>query len=354
METHLELLQQTMTSTPSFDGEPAKLIHLRNQHGMTVSFMDIGATWLSCTVPVNGVGREVLLCSPDMQAHMAQSAYLGSIVGRYANRIAKGQFTLGEQLYQLGINNGENSLHGGQNGFDKRRWRIETLSETEVMFVLSSPDGDEGYPGHLDVSVTYTLTADNALQIRYDGQCDKTCPVNLTNHAYFNLAGEGAKANALQHTLQMEATHYLPTDHHQIPTGELKEVVQSSFDFIQPKQIGAEFLADDDQRIAGGYDHAFVFSSNVTNGKSDAVTLTSPAGDLVMKIKTTKPAIQLYTGNFLMGVAGVSKEYQAYDGVALETQYFPDGPNHSEWVNNGGLLPAGERYQHQTTYQFIA
>ncbi len=352
MHSHFNQLEQTMAQGPSFDGRPAELIHLTNHNGMTASFMDIGATWLSCTLPVKGEQREVLLRSPDMAAYMKQSAYMGAIVGRFANRIAKGQFEIDGHRYQLGINNGENSLHGGLDGFDKRRWNIIERSEQHVTFSLNSVDGDQGYPGNLDVKVTYRLTDDNAVAIEYQAHTDKTCPVNLTNHAYFNLAGEGTQAKSLDHSLQLNAEHYLPTDAGLIPTGALKPVKQTSFDFTALKPVGREFLSDEDQQLAGGYDHAFVFVPEVTDGVQEAVRLVAPNQDVVMKVFTTKPAIQFYSGNFLAGTPGASKEYALYDGLALETQYFPDGPNKPEWGLNSGVLSSGECYQHQTTYQF--
>jgi aldose 1-epimerase (EC 5.1.3.3) len=220
MKAYFEQLEKTMAQAPSFDGQTANLFHLTNANGMTVSFMDIGATWLSCTLPVNGENREVLLRSPNMAEHMKQDAYFGSIVGRFANRIAKGQFEIYGEKYQLGINNGKNSLHGGLEGFDKRRWNIEEQSNQQVTFSLYSPDGDQGYPGNLDVEVTYTLTDENELAIAYDAVTDQRSPVNLTNHAYFNLAGEASCAKSLDHTLQLNADHYLPTDTGLIPTGE--------------------------------------------------------------------------------------------------------------------------------------
>ncbi|MCW8332306.1 galactose-1-epimerase [Vibrio paucivorans] len=352
MHSTLEQLQQSMAATPSFDGQVAKLVHLTNANGMTASFMDIGATWLSTTLPINGESREVLLRSPDMAEHMQQGAYFGSIVGRYANRIAAGKFTIADSHYQVGINNGENSLHGGLEGFDKRRWTIVENSPQQAVFMLHSPDGDQGYPGHLDVKVTYTLTDDNTLHIAYEAEADQATPVNLTNHAYFNLAGEGSGATALTHSLQLSAEHYLPTDSGLIPTGEQKPVAGTSFDFTQPKLIGQEFLSEADQETAGGYDHAFIFNSEFTDGKKVAAVLIAPQEDVVMKVMTTKPAVQFYSGNFLFGTQGKSKEYQRYDGVALETQYYPDGPNHPEWGQSSGVLPAGQCYHHSTAYKF--
>ncbi|NIY83205.1 galactose-1-epimerase [Vibrio hepatarius] len=352
MKTYFTQLEQAMAQTPSFDGQIAKLIHLTNAHGMTASFMDIGATWLSCTLPLDGQRREVLLRSPTMAEHMKQDAYFGSIVGRFANRIAKGQFEVDGKRYQVGVNNGENSLHGGLEGFDKKRWTVVECSENQVVFSLRSQDCDQGYPGNLDIKVTYTLTDANELSIAYEAYTDKTCPVNLTNHAYFNLAGEDSGAKSLDHTLQLNADYYLPTDSGLIPTGEKKPVFGTSFDFTQPKRIGDEFLSEQDQKTASGYDHTFVFKPEVIDGVSTAVVLIAPKEDVIMKVVTTKPAIQFYSGNFLAGTPGVSKTYELYDGLALETQYFPDGPNKPEWGLNSGVLNSGDCYQHQTVYQF--
>ncbi len=352
MKTYFAQLEQAMAQTPSFDGQTAKLIHLTNAHGMTASFMDIGATWLSCTLPLEGQRREILLRSPTTVEHMKQDAYFGAIVGRFANRIAKGQFEVDGKRYQVGVNNGENSLHGGVEGFDKKRWTVVERSASQVVFALHSQDGDQGYPGNLDVKVTYTLTDANELAIAYEAHTDQTCPVNLTNHAYFNLAGEASGAKSLDHTLQLNADYYLPTDAGLIPTGEQKPVLGTSFDFTQPKRIGEEFLTDQDQKTAGGYDHAFVFRPDVTNGVSTAAVLTAPKEDVTMTVLTTKPAIQFYSGNFLAGTPGASKTYQRYDGLALETQYFPDGPNKPAWGLNNGVLRSGDCYQHQTIYQF--
>ncbi|HIF9496259.1 TPA: galactose-1-epimerase [Photobacterium damselae] len=345
-------LVQTMAQSPSFDGQPAKLAHLTNASGMTASFMDIGATWLSCTVPMPEGAREVLLRSANMDEHMKQTAYFGSIIGRFANRIAKGQFSVDGVDYQLDINNGENALHGGLVGFDKRRWAIEKQTDNQVCFALRSVDGDQGYPGNLDVMVTYTLDEENQLTILYQAHCDASCPVNLTNHAYFNLAGEGSAFNALEHSLQIKAPYYLPADATAIPTGDYKPVVGNSFDFTSLKLIGSEFLQDEDQKLAAGYDHSFVFSEDIVDGKTPVAKLVSPNQDLTMIVKTTKPAMQVYTGNYLLGSIGASKAYQNHDGVALETQYFPDSPNKEQWQQRCPLLLPEQTYYHQTCYQF--
>lgn len=349
---HFSTIEDAMTQSASFDGLPAKVIHLKNASGMTASFMDIGATWLSCSLPLPGEQREVLLRSPNMAEHMRQGAYFGSVVGRYANRIDKGQFEIGGTSYQVTCNNGENALHGGVEGFDKRRWSIDSHTESTLVMSLQSEDGDQGFPGTAKVQVEYQLTDDNALMITYQASCDKTTPMNLTNHAYFNLAGESSTAKSTDHKLQMCADAYLPTREDLIPLGELKPVEGTSFDFTVLKQVGRDFLSEQDQITAGGYDHAFVFDAKLTDGCAVVATLESPEQDVLMEVQTTKPAVQFYSGNFLDGTPGLSRTYDKLDGLALETQFFPDGPNRPEWGSSNGVLEAGENYQHQTTYRF--
>ncbi|WBA19313.1 galactose-1-epimerase [Salinivibrio kushneri] len=345
-------LQQAMANTPSFDGQPAELVYLTNANGMTVTLMDMGATWLSCTLLLNGAPREVLLRSLNMYEHKQQGAYFGAMVGRFANRLAKGQFEVNGQRYQLAVNNGDNALHGGVDGFDKRRWCTVQREPNMVEFALHSPDGDQGYPGNVDVKVRYTLSDDNEVMIDEHATSDQSCPLNLTNHAYFNLAGEASENTGLEHRLQMNAEHYLPTDAGLIPTGEYKPVAGTSFDFRQPKRIADEFLSDGDQKIAAGYDHSFVLNPPLSDGKDVAAVLFAPNDDVRMNVRTTKPGIQFYSGNFLLGTPGASKVYQNHDGLALEAQYFPDGPNKPEWGLNNGVLSSKCCYQHRTVYEF--
>ncbi|MGB2079173.1 MAG: galactose-1-epimerase [Vibrio sp.] len=336
---------------PWRDGQPVKIVHLTNSTGMRLSLMDVGATWLSCVVPVAGEGREVLLRAQNLQAHQEQTAYLGAVVGRYANRIYLGQFQLNDKTYQTTINNRKNSLHGGVNGFDKRRWQIESQTSQSVCFSLISDDGDQGYPGRLIVKVAYQLTDDHQVQIKYWAQGDQDCPVNLTNHAYFNLAAKPSK-HIFDHQLQLDAQHYLPVTQELIPTGEWRKVRGSSFDFEIAKKIGQDFLTDSQQEITQGYDHAFILNPEKTDGLSDIATLIAPDKSLCMRVKTTKPSIQVYTGNFLSGIAGYDGVYQANAGIALETQYVPDGPNQTNFAYGYVLLEAHKTYQHSTCYQF--
>ena len=344
---YFDALKTSMTATPFLDGEAAQLVHLVNSCGMSITLMDVGATWLSCTLPIKDTVREVLLRSPNMAEHIKQQAYMGATVGRVANRIAKGQFSIDGISYQLDINNGVNALHGGLVGFDRRRWKIDAQGAQHVVFSLDSADKDQGYPGNLAVKVTFRLTDDNAVTISYHAISDKRTPVNLTNHAYFNLTGIDAGVSGLEQILQINAAHYLPTDATAIPTGELKVVKGTSFDFTKAKTISRDFLADSDQQMAKGYDHSFVFDNSLTDGKQTVATLHSANKDLLMQVRTTKPAMQLYTGNYLGGNQGINTLIEDNEAIALETQYFPDAPNQQAL-----FLEPGTAYLHQTSYQF--
>lgn len=346
-------LFKSMTQTPANDGAMANLFELTNRRGCSIVVMDIGATWLSCElVLASGKRREVLLGVATMAQFEAQRAYMGASVGRYANRIHHGRFSIGAEHFQLSVNHSGHCLHGGEVGFDKRRWTMAEHSQTSVLLTLLSADGDQGFPGALLASVRYTLTDDNQVEIVYQAQCDQPCPVNLTNHAYFNLQGANSNTSCLDHTLQIDADCFLPIDHLGIPLGTEKPVANTGFDFRFAKQVMADFMNDEQQRIAHGYDHAYIVAK--PHRASQAVaTLTSLDQQVTMKVLTDKPALQLYTGNFL---AGTPKReggtYANYSGIALETQFLPDAPNHPEWTHESPILTPGERYRYTTTYQF--
>ena len=345
--------EKVMTDSPAFDGRPANIVILRNQHGMQAAFMDIGATWLSCVLPLASGERDVLLGSPSMAAFKQHTAYMGIIAGRFANRIAKGRFTIASKTYQVNCNEGENCLHGGSDGFNRRRWQITQQRNNQVIFSLFSKDSDQGFPGNLTVSVCYTLTDDNSVRIDYEATCDQTCPVNLTNHAYFNLAGERAGVSCLEHELSIAADTFLRTGKGAIPTGELVDVTGTHFDFRDRKQIKRNFLQDEDQRHASGYDHAFVIQENRRDGHAVVAEVCSPQNDVRMTVHTTQPCVQFYSGNYLAGNQGKHHDYDNYAGFALETQTFPDGPNHPEWPEEAkGILQAGEVQKTTTRYQF--
>lgn len=343
-----------MTESEAFDGLPANVITLRNLQGMRAAFMDIGATWLSCVLPLPQGERDILLGSPSMAEFQQHTAYMGVTVGRFANRIANSSFTLSGHTYQITANEGKNCLHGGPDGFNRRRWQIEQRTDNQVTFSLLSEDGDQGFPGNLLVKVRYTLTDDNSVRIDYETSCDKTCPVNLTNHAYFNLAGENAANNCLEHDLQIFSDAFLRTGDGSIPTGEIVDVMKETFfDFRSRKRIQRHFLQDNDQQRAGGYDHAFVIQRDKCDAQAIVAEVWSPQNDVRMTVHTTQPCVQFYSGNYLSGNQGKHHSYLNYAGLALETQFFPDGPNHEEWPGHvRGILQAGEQQLSTTCYRF--
>ena len=347
-----ETLKDTMTTEPAFDGSPAKLVTLQNLAGMSVTLMDIGATWLSCVIPLKGEKREVMLGVSTMADFNHLSSYMGATVGRYANRIAAGRFDIDGVAFQVSANQGENTLHGGEDGFNRRRWDIAEQGHDFVRFSLVSVDGDQGFPGELKVSVTYKLTADNRVVISYQGETDKATPVNLTNHAYFNLIAPESDICCKGHTLQINADYYLPVNGNGIPLGKPELVHGTSFDFRRPKTIGEDFLADEQQKAVRGYDHSFLLNSTCKEGIC-AAEVCSPDDAITLKVFTDKPAIQLYTGNWLGGEPKRNGgEYIENAGFALETQFLPDSPNHSEWDQESCILRPGEKYEYQTTYLF--
>ncbi|MGF1758247.1 galactose-1-epimerase [Photobacterium sagamiensis] len=346
--------KETMTEEAAYDGRPAKLFTLSNTQGTTVTLMDIGATWLSCQVVVEGKAREVLLGVRSMVQHQQQSAYLGATVGRYANRIKAGKFSYQGQSYQLLTNEAGNCLHGGPKGFDQCRWQVEQSDPQRLVFLLQSEDGNQGFPGNLITRVSYELSDDNEVAISYSAMIDKPCPVNLTNHAYFNLMGAEAGHDCLEHKLFINAAYYLPTDDKGIPLGELKPVANTGFDFTKIKTIGRDFMVDDDQKRVSGYDHSFLLGNDCQGGEAIAAKVVSPDGKLILEVATTKPAVQLYTGNFLAGCPNRSgNEYAGLAGFALETQFLPDSPNNPEWPQPSCILQQEQSYQHCTIYRLI-
>lgn len=335
------------------DGQPYRLITLRNANGVVVTLMDWGATLLSARIPMkDGSVREALLGCASPEQYTEQAAFLGASIGRYANRIANSRYTLDGQTVELAPSQGKNQLHGGPEGFDKRRWAIASQNPTEAVFTLTSPDGDQGYPGELQATAIYRLTKDNRISIEYRATVDKACPVNLTNHVYFNLDGD--QTDVRNHKLQLLADAYLPVDESGIPYDGLKDVANTSFDFREPKTVAQDFLSDDDQKKVKGYDHAFLLQA-----KGDA---TQPVGyvwsqdeKLQMTVYTSAPAIQFYSGNYLDGTLSRSPQpYAAWQGLALESEFLPDSPNHSEWPQPDCVLRPGEEYVSLTEYQFTA
>lgn len=342
----------TQTTALAPDGQPWQQVTLRNKAGMTVTVADWGATLLSAEVPLaDGSLRHPLLGCTKLEDYAHQAAFLGASVGRYANRIGNSRFPLDGQLVNVTpSNDAGHQLHGGPEGFDKRRWQIVSQSETEVHYRLDSPDGDQGYPGNLIADLRYQLDDDNCLSIQYEARCDRACPVNLTNHAYFNL--DAHHGDARQHRLQLHADSYLPVDSEGIPNAPLKAVAGTSFDFRQAKPVAQDFLADDDQRAVKGYDHAFLLNS-AGDASQPAAELWSEDGKLQLSVTTSAPALQFYSANYLAGTRAREQEsYTAFQGIALESEFLPDSPNHAEWPQADCWLQPGDRWESVTRYRF--
>jgi aldose 1-epimerase len=320
------------------------LFTLRTNNNMEVKITNYGCTIMNILVPdKNGKTGDVLLGFNSLDGIMKNNnPFFNCIVGRYANRIAKAQFTLDSITYTLAANNGKNSLHGGNKGFDEKVWSVKETTDSTLTFHYLSPDGEEGYPGNLDMNVKYILTPDNQLVIDYTATTDKATPINLSNHAYFNLSA-GTDSTILNHELMLNAELYTPVDKELIPTGKVAFVVNTPFDFINSKRIGQDI-----DKVEGGYDHNFIFK-----GMGKAAELYHPASGRLMTLYTTEPAVQFYTGNFLNGKLVDTKEgrkYMKHAGLCLETQHYPDSPNQPLFPNT--ILRPGETYNQKTSYVF--
>ena len=337
------------------DGTPVDLYTLTNTNGFEVAITNYGGIVVSIMAPDrNGKLEDVVLGYETLQEYMNDSAYIGALIGRFGNRIAHGRFTLNEVEYTLAQNNGENHLHGGITGFNKVVWHAEPFRDNDsdgIKLTYQSKDGEEGYPGNLSVTVVYSLTNDNALQIDYTATTDHITVVNLTNHSYFNLVGEG---DILEHELMINADRFTPVDDGLIPTGELRSVTGTPMDFTQPNAIGARIEQDTEQLMfGGGYDHNWV----LTNGDGTLILAGSvyePTTGRIMEVYTTEPGMQFYSGNFLDG-SNIGKGGNVYEhryGFCLETQHFPDSPNQPNFPST--VLNPGEIYTTTTIYKFTA
>ena len=340
------------------DGKTADLYTLKNKNGMQVSITNFGATVVSIMAPdKTGKMADVALGYDDLAGYELNKNYLGVLVGRYGNRIAHGKFSIDGTEYTLAKNNGDNSLHGGIKGFNKAMWEAKDVSkggEAAVEMKYVSKDGEEGYPGNLSVTVVYTLTNKNELKIDYSATTDKKTVVNLTNHTYFNLAGQG-NGDILKHELMINADTFTPVDSGLIPTAELKKAEGTPFDFRKATAIGARIDANDEQiKLGGGYDHNFVLNRKAATGLSLAARVSDPTSGRTMEVWTTEPGVQFYTGNFLDGSfrGKGGSAYQKRTAFCLETQHFPDSPNHPSFPTT--LLKPGEKYHTTTVYKFEA
>jgi len=362
------LVAAAMTITQSSfgrmpDGATVDLFTLTNTRGVEVRIITYGAVIVSIKTPDrNGRFDDVVTGFDTLEGYLTRSRFFGAVAGRYANRIANARFTLDGTTYELAANNGKNHLHGGRRGFDKVVWKgapFERGGNVGVRLTYVSTDGDEGYPGRLDVSVTYTLTPRDELIVDYGATTDKATPINLTNHSYFNLAGDGS-GTILQHVVTIDADRYTPTDETQIPTGELAPVDGTPFDFRSPTAIGARIDADDEQLRRGkGYDHNFVLRSADSAGRSPqgfalhhAARVVDPSSGRTLDVATDQPGLQLYTGNNLDGSA-VGKNGHVYarrTSMCFETQHFPDSPNHANFPST--ILRPGRPFHSRTIFTF--
>jgi aldose 1-epimerase len=338
------------------DGRPVILYTLTNSHGVEVRAMNYGGIILSLRVPDRkGQLADIVLGHDKAEGYMPNPPFLGAIVGRYANRIANGTFTLDGKTYTLPKNDGPNTLHGGiTRTFDKVLWDGEPLKgKNGVAFTYLSKDGEEGFPGNLKVTVTYTLTDSNELVIDYQATTDKATPINVSQHSYFNLKGEG-NGDILDHEIMINADKFTPVDKNLIPTGELRAVKGTPFDFTTSTKIGTRIEDSYEQMVLGhGYDHNFVLNRKGA-GISLAARVYEPSTGRVLEVSTTQPAVQFYTGNFLDGSV-TGKEGHVYKrryGLCLETQHYPDSPNHPDFPS--AILKPGEKFHQTTVFKFSA
>jgi len=346
-----QLTKQAYAQMP--DGTPVDLYTLTNSNGMEARIITFAGIVVSLTAPDRG-GRyaDVVLGIDNLDGYLHQTNHFGALIGRYGNRIGHGRFTLGGKLFQLPKNNGDNTLHGGPLGFDARVWQAREVASTEgpaLELTYSSKDGEEGFPGNLTARAVYTLTNKNELKIDYTATTDKDTVVNLTNHSYFNLAGQG---DILQHQVMINADRFTPVDQGLIPTGELRAVKGTPFDFTKPIAIGARIGQSDQQLQFGrGYDHNWVLNKGA-GGLTKAAEVYEPVTGRVMEVWTTEPGMQFYTGNFLDGsVHGKGGKIYAFrSGFCMETQHFPDSPNKPNFPSTE--LKPGSTYRTTTIYRF--
>jgi len=339
--------------TTTIDGKSVKLFTLKNKDGATVTITNYGGRVVSLLVPdKDNKLVDVVLGYDSIGAYRKKGEpFFGALIGRYGNRIGKGKFKLDGKDYQLQLNDGTNTLHGGTDGFYSKVWNAKQINGQTLELTYVSNDGEAGYPGKLDVKVTYSLSDDNALKIDYVATTDKATVVNLTNHAYFNLNGEGNKT-ILDHELTIAADSITPVDSTLIPTGKLLAVAGTAFDFTKAKTIGKSIDEKDEQLAFGkGYDHNFALKKH--DDKTPVATVKSTVTGIKMDIYTSEPGLQFYSGNFLTGADQDGKGGKSYphrSAICLETQHFPDAPNHANFAST--VLKPGETYQTSTTYKF--
>jgi len=352
---------QAMVEKKSFgkliDGTEVFSYTLKNAKGMEAKIITYGATVVSLTAPdKNGKFADVVLGYDNIEGYVADKAFFGAIVGRYGNRIGKGKFKLEGKEYQTSINDGENSLHGGFQGFNKKLWTItgyeSTNSGSSLTLKYISKDGEEGFPGTVEITVVYKLTNDDELAINYTATTDKTTILNPTNHSYFNLTGD-PKNTILDHELMIDADNFTPVDSKLITTGKIISVTNTPMDFRKAKKVGKDIEADYEQlKFGGGYDHNWVINKHKEN-VSKCAEVYEPKSGRILEVLTNEPGVQFYCGNFLNGVTGKNGiKYEKRTGLCLETQCYPDTPNKPEWPT---VVLTPDKVYHQTTiYKFSA
>ncbi len=336
------------------DGTRVERYTLTNAAGMQVQLINYGGIITAIRVPDRkGALADVVLGYDTLEGYLQNPAYLGALVGRYANRIGKARFTLDGKTYTLAANNDGNTLHGGLEGFDKAVWHAESFEKPNAVGVIlthTSPDGDEGFPGALSMRVTYTLTNANEISLDYSATTDKLTVVNLTHHDYFNLAGEGS-GNVLGHLLMIDAERYTPVDSTMIPTGQLASVAGTPMDFRKLTPVGARIDADNEQlRLGAGYDHNFVIDHKGHGDLTLAARVEEPRSGRVLEVRTTEPGVQLYTANHLDAIGKSGHAYHARDAFCLETQHYPDSPNKPAFPTT--TLRPGQTFHSRTVYAF--
>jgi aldose 1-epimerase len=347
----MKITREEFGATP--DGEPVQLFSLANDRGIEVKIINYGGSITSINVPDrDGKVADVVLGHGTLEGYLYRSRYFGALIGRYANRIARARFSLNGDTYPLARNNGANHLHGGIKGFDKVVWatnEVDTSDAAGVELGYLSKDGEEGYPGNLQVRVTYTLNDGDELRTDYFATTDKETIVNLTNHSYFNLAGAGT---VLAHELTINADAFTPVDDGLIPTGEIRSVKHTPMDFTLPMPIGTRIHESHEQLVlAGGYDHNFVLRTDTESLKS-AARLYEPESGRILEVFTTQPGMQFYSGNFLDGaiVGKGGRAYAKHSGCCFETQHFPDSPNQPSFPST--ILKPDQPYHHTTVFKF--
>jgi aldose 1-epimerase len=342
----------TEKSFGSFEGKPVTEYTLANANGMQVSVINYGGAITKLVVPDRkGEAGDVVTGFESMDGFLQSgNPFFGALIGRYGNRIANAKFTLDGKEFTLAANNNGNSLHGGNKGYDKVYWNIEKQAgDSSLKLTYNSPDGEEGYPGNLSIQVIYMLSGDNALHIDYTATTDKSTPVNLTHHAYFNLSA-GKDSTILNHELEIDAGQFTPVNDLLIPTGKIEAVAGTAMDFNTPKRIGRDIA-----QVKGGYDHNWVLSKGKTATPVLCASLYDSLSGRSMQVLTTEPGLQFYSGNFLDGTLTNTKSGQKYvihGALCLETQHFPDSPNQPSFPNT--ILKPGETYKQTTIYKFSA